>query len=105
MKRKASVTRLPVNPKPETTYHYPDRFLVATFRRKKEVLRTIRYSEIDRALPRITYHMMHRGEVGDLCVIHHEVTGKELGTIKMSVSGRLITDYIWDRPPEDFKKK
>lgn len=57
---------------------------------------TRRYSCIDNALGWLTRWMYQNGKVGDMAVIYHSVTGLEIGTIKMTLKGRIIAKYIFD---------
>lgn len=58
---------------------------------------TRRYSCIDNAIGWLTRWMFQNGKVGDIAVISHSVTGLEIGTIKMTLKGRIITKYIWEK--------
>ena len=58
---------------------------------------TRKYSTIDNCIVGMTRWMYLYGCVGDVCVIYHTVTGLEIGTMKMSAKGKLITDFIYDR--------
>lgn len=49
------------------------------------------------AIPRLTQFMLQQGRVDDVCQVFHSVTGLEIGTIRMTATGRLVTDWIWDR--------
>jgi hypothetical protein len=40
--------------------------------------------------------MYQNGKVGDMAVIYHGVTGLEIGTIKMTLKGRIIAKYIFE---------
>ena len=58
---------------------------------------TRRYSCTDNAIAWLTRWMYQYGKVGDMAVISHSVTGLEIGTIKMTLKGRIITKYIWEK--------
>jgi len=51
---------------------------------------------MDNAIAWLTRWMFQYGRVGDMAVISHSVTGLEIGTIKMTLKGRIITKYIWE---------
>lgn len=57
---------------------------------------TRRYSCIDNAIGWLTRWMYQNGKVGDMAVIYHSVTGLEIGTIKMTLKGRIVAKYIFD---------
>ena len=57
---------------------------------------TRRYSCIDNAIGWLTRWMYQNGKVGDMAVIYHGVTGLEIGTIKMTLKGRIIAKYIFE---------
>lgn len=57
---------------------------------------TRRYSTLDNAASRMTEFFIRNGYVGDVCELYHADTGKQLGTIRMSAKGTLITKWIWE---------
>lgn len=57
---------------------------------------TRRYSQLDTAIPRLTAWMIRDGKVGDVCEIYHNITKLQIGTIKMTSKGKLITNFVWD---------
>lgn len=57
---------------------------------------TRRYSCVDNAVAWMNKWMFQHGKVGDLVVIYHGLTGLEIGTIKMTLKGRIVTKYIWE---------
>lgn len=58
---------------------------------------TRRYSSPDAAIAGLTRFMYQYGYVGDVCEVYHYVTGLQIGTMKMTSKGKLITNWIWDR--------
>lgn len=59
--------------------------------RKRNLTR--RYSSVASAFMRMTQFMVMNGHVGDVIEIAHHTSGMQLGTIKMTASGRLKTDF------------
>lgn len=55
------------------------------------------YSGIDHAIPKLTAFMVAYGYVGDVCEVSHRITGLQIGTLKLTARGRLITEWIWER--------
>lgn len=55
-----------------------------------------KYSSTDNAVVGMTRWMYQYGCVGDVCVIHHAITGLEIGTLKMTARGELKTKFIYD---------
>lgn len=70
--------------------------LIAEFHRGRQLIRRLRYAKIDRALPRLTYWMMLDGKVGDVIEVHHAISKRQLGTIRMNAKGQLVSKFIWD---------
>lgn len=62
---------------------------------RKRVL-TRRYVSLDNAVIRLTEFMVRDGYVGDVCELHHHVTGRQLGTIKISAKGNLKINWEWE---------
>ena len=54
---------------------------------------TRRYSSVAAAFMRMTQFMVMNGYVGDVIEIAHYTSGMQLGTIKMTVTGRLKTSF------------
>ena len=54
---------------------------------------TRRYSTVASAFMRMTHFMVINGYVGDVAEIAHHTSGMQLGTIKMTATGRLKTDF------------
>jgi hypothetical protein len=44
----------------------------------------------------MTKWMYQYGRVGDVCAIYHDVTGLEIGTLKMNARGVIKTTFIFD---------
>jgi hypothetical protein len=61
-----------------------------------------RYVELETAIPKLTLWLMNYGKVGDMIEISHAITGKWLGTIKLSATGKIVTEYCWEK--EDVSK-
>ena len=76
---------------------YPDRLIVARLHRGSAIVQTRRYAYIDTAVPTAIRDMMRIGRAGDLMVLHHDLTGMELGHVKMTAAGFLRTDWVWER--------
>lgn len=57
---------------------------------------TRKYSCSQNAIAYMTKWMFINGKVGDVCVIYHEITGLEIGTIKMTLKGKIETKFIFD---------
>lgn len=62
---------------------------------RKRVL-TRRYVSLDNAVIRLTEFMVRDGYVGDVCELYHHVTGRQLGTIKISAKGNLKINWEWE---------
>lgn len=50
---------------------------------------TRKYSKVANAFNRMLGFMAMNGYVGDVCEIYHTLSGMQLGTIKISATGRL----------------
>ena len=57
---------------------------------------TRRYASLDNAVIRLTEFMVRDGYVGDVCELYHHVTGRQLGTIKVTANGRLKINWEWN---------
>ena len=57
---------------------------------------TRRYASLDNAVIRLTEFMVRDGYVGDVCELYHRVTGRQLGTIKVTANGRLKINWEWN---------
>lgn len=57
---------------------------------------TRRYVSLDNAVIRLTEFMVRDGYVGDVCELYHHVTGRQLGTIKVSAKGHLKINWEWE---------
>lgn len=57
---------------------------------------TRKYSSTDNAIIGMTRWMYQYGCVGDICAIHHAITGLEIGTLKMTARGEVKTKFIYD---------
>jgi len=55
-----------------------------------------RYTKIDNAILGLTRFMLMYGYVGDVCEVFHFISGRQLGTIKITSKGSLKTSWIWD---------
>lgn len=73
-----------------------ERNILAEIHRKGVVFKTRHYAKIDNALPRILKFMMQEGQVGDVCDVSHKVSGLTIGTVKLTLKGKLQINYIWD---------
>lgn len=54
------------------------------------------YTDNKRAVECLTRWMLNYGQVGDVCEISNKLTGKQIGTIKMTLKGKLVTTFVWD---------
>ena len=61
--------------------------------RKRNLTR--RYATLDNAVVRLTEFMVRDGYVGDVCELYHHVTGRQLGTIKVTANGHLKINWEW----------
>lgn len=62
--------------------------------RKRNLTR--RYATLDNAVVRLTEFMVRDGYVGDVCELYHHVTGRQLGTIKITAKGYLKVTWLWE---------
>lgn len=62
--------------------------------RKRNLTR--RYATLDNAVVRLTEFMVRDGYVGDVCELYHHVTGRQLGTIKVTAKGHLKATWLWE---------
>ena len=62
--------------------------------RKRNLTR--RYATLDNAVVRLTEFMVRDGYVGDVCELYHHVTGRQLGTIKITAKGHLKVTWLWE---------
>lgn len=58
------------------------------------------YLEPQNAAGGVTKLMMREGRVGEVAEVYHVITGLQIGTVKITASGRLITNFIWDEKNE-----
>lgn len=56
--------------------------------------KTRRYSSLDNALTTADRWIRRDGRVNSIVVIYHAVTGRELGTIRMTAKGHLVKKWI-----------
>ena len=68
--------------------------LYPTSDRKRNLTR--RYATLDNAVVRLTEFMVRNGYVGDVCELYHHITGRQLGTIKITANGRLKINWEWN---------
>lgn len=73
-----------------------ERMIVATLHRKREAIWSRRYSRLNTAIPRLTYHALEIGEPGDVMELYHAVTGLQIGTIRLKVGNKLEANWVWD---------
>lgn len=57
---------------------------------------TRRYTTLDNAVVRLTEFMVRDGYIGDVCELYHHVTGRQLGTIKVTAKGHLKATWLWE---------
>lgn len=57
---------------------------------------TRRYASLDNAVIRLTEFMVRDGYVGDVCELYHHITGRQLGTIKITAKGHLKINWEWE---------
>jgi hypothetical protein len=62
--------------------------------RKRNLTR--RYASLDNAVVRLTEFMVRDGYIGDVCELYHHVTGRQLGTIKVTAKGHLKATWLWE---------
>ncbi|MCA9340323.1 MAG: hypothetical protein KDA17_05400, partial [Candidatus Saccharibacteria bacterium] len=58
--------------------------------------KTRRYSSLDNALTTADRWIRRDGRVNSIVVIYYAVTGRELGTIRMTAKGHLVKKWIWE---------
>lgn len=56
--------------------------------------KTRRYSSLDNALTTADRWIRRDGRVNSIVVIYYAVTGRELGTIRMTAKGHLVKKWI-----------
>lgn len=71
------------------------RNIIGTWLREGQPIRTLSYSKIDNAIPRLTFHVMWKGEPGDVIELSHRNTGMQLGTMKVRV-GAVESNWAWE---------
>lgn len=59
--------------------------------RKRNLTR--RYATLDNAVVRLTEFMVRNGYAGDVCELYHHITGRQLGTIKITAKGHLKINW------------
>lgn len=57
---------------------------------------TRRYASLDNSVLGAMRFMLANGQVGDLCELYHNVTGKQLGTVRLNAAGKLVANWLWD---------
>lgn len=69
----------------------------ASRRRYRRPFRKLRYcSTLNGALRAAGSFMMRDGWTGDRIEIYHKLTGMWLATLKLTVRGRIITNFAWE---------
>lgn len=77
----------------------PDRNFIATMRRCSQRhddkgKRTVRHHlNLDNAVTMTSRWAMQTGRPGDMIVIHHNLTGLELGTVRVHATGHLTVKW------------
>jgi len=70
---------------------------VAILLRKNKPVWTRRYCYLDNAIVKTTRVLVRDGQVGDVIEISNAVSGMWCGTVKLKVSGRIDTQWLWER--------
>ena len=55
------------------------------------------FKDLTTAPARMTRFLIEHGKVGDVCEMHHVVTGLQLATVKMTARGQIVTDFVWEK--------
>jgi hypothetical protein len=70
--------------------------IVATLLRKNAVVWSRRYLKLDNAIPRAVQLAMQEGQPRDVIEFSHVDTGMQIGTVKLSVGNKLVSNWVWD---------
>ena len=76
------------------------RALVGTIKRKSKASPEIGpryYARIQTAVPGLIRWVMENGHVGDVCTVHHRVTGLWLGEIRVTLKGAVVASWSWEK--------
>ena len=73
-----------------------ERNLLAVFYRKNRPYKAISYGKVDNAIAKMNWHLMHVGAVGDVVELSHKVSGRQLGTVKLTAKGNLRSQWVWE---------
>lgn len=80
----------------------PERNIIAVIHRHsqhfedKGEIQVRRYLKLDNAVSLATRWAMTKGRAGDMIIIHHELTGLEIGSIKVYRKGHLSVKWIFE---------
>lgn len=80
----------------------PERNIVAVIHRHSQEVsdrgevQVRRYLKLDNAISLTTKWAMTKGRAGDVIIIHHELTGLEIGTIKVYRKGHMSVKWIFE---------
>jgi hypothetical protein len=64
--------------------------------RRVQIGRVRYYSSVRTAAPKAVQRLMDDGRVGDWLEIFNSETGLQLGTIRKTAKGSIITDFLWE---------
>lgn len=73
-----------------------ERPILATLTRKHQTVWVRRYARIDSAIPRAVQLAILEGQPGDVVEFARAVTSLQIGTVRLSVGGKLTASWIWD---------
>ena len=57
---------------------------------------TRHYKALDNAVVGMTRFMLNYGYVGDVCEIYSLLSGRLMGTVRVTTNGKLKTDWVWE---------
>ena len=73
--------------------------------RNSEVVWNRSYARLETACRRAVELMILEGQAGDVIEVFHNVTGLQIGTVKMSVVGKLSVDWVFDQAVKNTTRK
>ncbi len=80
----------------------PERLIIATIQRcsqhmeDRRKVTTRRYLTLNNAMSSVVRWALIDGRVGDIFVIHHGLTGLEIGTVRINAKGKLSAKWAFE---------
>jgi metal-responsive CopG/Arc/MetJ family transcriptional regulator len=73
-----------------------ERNIIMTLHRDNKIVWVRRYARIDTAIRRCTQLAVLEGQPKDVMEMAHNISGRQLGTIKLHTGNKLTAQWLWD---------